>query len=433
MPLPQKILSPCQENALEILTDRLDNVFLTGRAGSGKSFLIRHFLKNKDRKKFPIVASTGVAAILVGGRTFHSFFGLGIMEGGVEETVRRALEETRVVKRLRKIDGFVLDEVSMIPGPALKAAEAICRTARESNLPWGGARVIAVGDFFQLPPINRFGGEKEWCFLEEAWEKSRFVPILLKTMMRSQDKDYMDVLNDIREGVVSERVHTYLNGRIIPEAEIKRALDTPRLFPKRDMADHYNGKRLEEIQEDLMEFPTFYSGEPKAIEAMKRNAPVPEILRLKESALIMIRSNDPFFHYMNGSLGNVIKMNGNAMEIRLKTGKEIELEKMHFSLLSADGREIATAVNFPVTLAYATTIHKAQGATLDGMVCDLRRLWEPGQAYVALSRLRTGSGLTLTGWDESSIRVDPKVVEFHRSLGNDAILSSDFSGRSSAW
>lgn len=411
-----KNLSPCQENALRVLTQSRDNIFLTGRAGSGKSFLIRHFLQGKDRKTFPIVASTGAAAVLVGGRTFHSFFGLGIMEGGVAITVKRALDERRVVKRLSRIDGFVLDEVSMIPGPALRAAEMICRVARRKNLPWGGARVIAVGDFAQLPPVNRFGGEKEWAFLDEVWERSQFVAILLKTMMRCQDQDYMEVLNDIREGVVGERAQTYLNGRILPEEAIHKQRDTPRLFPKRDMAEAYNGKRLEEVKKTLMEFPTVYTGDPRSIEVMKRNAPVPEMLRLKESALVMIRANDPFLNYVNGSLGNVVKIKGNTMEIRLKTGKVVEIERTQFSLLSAEGREIATATNFPAMLAYATTIHKAQGATLEEMVCDLRRLWEPGQAYVALSRLRKGQGLSLVGWEESSIRVDPQVVEFHRRL-----------------
>lgn len=218
------------------------------------------------------MASTGAAAVLVGGRTFHSFFGLGIMEGGVAITVKRALDERRVVKRLGRIDGFVLDEVSMIPGPALRAAEMICRAARRKNLPWGGARVIAVGDFAQLPPVNRFGGEKEWAFLDEVWERSQFVAILLKTMMRCQDQDYMEVLNDIREGVVGERAQTYLNDRILPEEEIHKQRDTPRLFPKRDMAEAYNGKRLEEVKKNLMEFPTVYTGDPRSIEVMKRNA-----------------------------------------------------------------------------------------------------------------------------------------------------------------
>ena len=309
---PPNSFSPCQETALDTLTQNRSNVFLTGRAGSGKSFLVRYFLKNKDRKTFPIVASTGAAAVIVGGRTFHSFFGLGIMEGGVEEAIKRALEEKRVIKRLQKIEGFILDEISMIPGPALRAAETICRTVRKKNLPWGGVRVIAVGDFAQLPPVSRHSPTKEWAFLEGTWDRSSFIPLVLKTMMRSRDQDYMDVLNDIRDGVVSERARGYLNKRVLPESEWDKASDVPHLFPRREMADKFNEKRLQEIKKPLMEFPTSYSGDPRSIEVMKRNAPIPEVLKVKESALVMIRVNDPLFKYVNGSLGHVVKVKGNT-------------------------------------------------------------------------------------------------------------------------
>lgn len=414
MALPSKILTPCQEKALAHLGDSIDNVFLTGSAGSGKSFLISQFLKGKDRKLFPIVASTGAAAVLVNGRTFHSFFGLGIMEGGVEKTVERALEDRRVGARLRSMEGFVLDEVSMIPGPALNAAEQICRAARKNNLPWGGARVIAVGDFSQLPPINVHSREKEWAFLDDAWHKSGFVPLVLKTMVRSQDTDYLKMLNNVRMGIVDEDVRSYLNSKTSLDAH---DTSVPRLFPHRATAENFNSKRLEEIKTPLHEFPTNYMGTSRGIEQLKKNAPILEMLQLKETCLVMIRVNDPGFDYVNGSLGIVIKITDEALTIILKSNKEVEISKSTFSVLDAEGREMASATNFPVTLAYATTIHKAQGATLDGMVCSLKGLWEPGQAYVALSRLKNGEGLKLTGWDESSIRVDPEVIRFHENLG----------------
>lgn len=164
MPNTNPTWSPCQQKALNFLETSADNIFLTGRAGTGKSYLVRYFLKDRDPKTFPVVASTGAAAIVVGGRTFHSFFGLGIMEGGIEKTIERATKDRRVVKRLQKIGGFVLDEVSMIPGPALRAAEIICRIARKKHLPWGGARVIAVGDFAQLPPVTRGSQKKRMGF-----------------------------------------------------------------------------------------------------------------------------------------------------------------------------------------------------------------------------------------------------------------------------
>src|SRR3989338_9161263 len=200
MSVASQLLSPCQEKALHFLKQNSENIFLTGCAGTGKSFLMRQFLKDKDRKIFPVVASTGAAAVLIGGRTFHSFFGLGIMEGGVQKTIERALQEKKLCRRLRKIRGFVLDEVSMISGLALRAAEAICRMARKNKEPWGGARVIAVGDFAQLPPVNIHGSEKEWAFLDPVWDQSRLIPCVLKTVMRTEDQQYIRILNAIREG-----------------------------------------------------------------------------------------------------------------------------------------------------------------------------------------------------------------------------------------
>lgn len=409
----QNTWSPCQEEALKVLETSHDNVFLTGRAGTGKSFLVRRFLRNQDPKIFPVLASTGAAAIIVGGRTFHSFFGLGIMEGGHQRTVEKALKDKRLVKRLRKINGFVLDEVSMIPGAALVAAEEICRLVRHKQSPWGGARVIAVGDFAQLPPVSAFGQKRDWAFLSEAWEKSYFVPVMLETMMRSADADFLRVLNFIRDGIVNDEVRLFLNRRTDPASD---DLSATRLFPRRDSAEQFNLAKLSEIKKPAQSFATEYSGRERFVEQIKKNAPVPEVLQLKESALVMIRINDPSYQYVNGSLGTVIKIAKEEIVVRLKNGRTVEIEEHLFTLLDANGDEVASAKNFPLNLAYASTIHKAQGATLDSMVCDLRRLWEPGQAYVAISRLKSGKDLMLTGWDEGAIRVDEDVMRFHAGL-----------------
>jgi ATP-dependent exoDNAse (exonuclease V) alpha subunit len=144
MAKPVVDLSPEQSAALELLRSG-ENVFLTGGAGSGKSFLIRHFMKEMDSKEMPILASTGAAAVLLGGRTFHSFFGLGIMEGGPDAAYSRASKDARLMARLRKVEGVIIDEISMIPGQALMIAEALAQRARDSKLPWGGMRIIAVG------------------------------------------------------------------------------------------------------------------------------------------------------------------------------------------------------------------------------------------------------------------------------------------------
>lgn len=412
-------LTPCQDVALKALTQTHENIFLTGSAGSGKSHLIKEFLKGKDKKAFPILASTGSAAVLVGGRTFHSFFGLGIMQGGFDVVVEKALKNKQVMSRLKAINTFVLDEVSMIPGDALRTAETICGYARQkAHLPWGGARVIAVGDFSQLPPVTQGGGPKPWAFLDPVWEKTNFMPCVLKTLVRSQDEEFLKVLNWVRQGVVNEDVRSFLNERTFEDVQDTR--DTPYFFPLRKQSEDLNQKRLSEIETELYSFRTEYKGASHAIEALKKNHFLPEDLQLKKSAFVMIRVNDPSYKFVNGSLGHVLdieeKDDGTVVHVQLLNKRIVEIEKMIFSILDADGDPIATAENFPLTLAYATTIHKSQGMTVDKMCVDLRRLWEPGQAYVALSRLRSGDGLHLMGWSEKSITVDRDVVKFHESM-----------------
>ncbi|OFZ22301.1 MAG: hypothetical protein A2X94_02290 [Bdellovibrionales bacterium GWB1_55_8] len=404
-------LSADQERALQIL-DGEENVFLTGAAGSGKSYLLREFLKNRNPEKFPVLASTGAAAILVGGRTFHSFFGLGIMEGGREATLQRALSNKRLLKRLQKVDGVVIDEVSMLSGPTLALAEEIAREARDDLRPWGGLRVIAVGDFAQLPPVNVFGG-KEWAFLDSVWHRSGFVPAILNEVMRTSEHRFLAVLNAVRNGEVDESVADFLTERSVPPPS---ADDVTRLFARREDVERYNLARLAELRGDTETFITVYSGKEREVERFQRQAPVPDTLSLKNGALVMMRLNDPEQRWVNGSLGRVHEMSSEKLWIRLLNGKDVEIERVDFTLLDADGKPVATANNFPVILAWALTIHKAQGATLDRMCVDLRRLWEPGQAYVALSRVRSEQGLYIEGWHPRSIFSDPVVTQFYRMI-----------------
>lgn len=386
------------------------NVFVTGGAGVGKSFLIRHFQRGLDFKEFPMLASTGAAAVLVGGRTFHSFFGLGILEGGPAATVERAVRNRQVVRRLRQIKGMVIDEISMLAGPVLRVAEVIARRARDSELPWGGLRVITVGDFAQLPPVERDpakGGG--WAFLDPVWEWSMFERQHLQTQVRCQDPEYMRVLASIREGIVDDEVTKYLNERTGP---IETEFEGTRLFPRRDQTERFNEMRLADLPGEEKIFETITSGNARGIESLLKQAPIPKTLRLKEGSLVMIRQNDPMGRWVNGSTGHVRRIQPGRLSIELLNGRWVELEKATFSLLDGEGETIAALVNFPVNLAWATTIHKAQGSTLDRMAVDISRLWEPGQAYVALSRLTSGSELRIAKWDPSSIRVDPQVIEF---------------------
>ncbi len=411
-------LTPCQEHALDTL-QRQGNVFLTGAAGTGKSFLLDHYLQGKSSEDFPIVASTGAAAVIVGGRTFHSFFGLGIMEGGLEATVTRAMRSKKLMRRLQRACCVVIDEVSMLSGMTLRAAETIARVARGNPDPWGGLRIIAVGDFAQLPPITPGSVDKDWAFLHSVWQESDFTPALLTTVMRTQDTSFLEILNFVRDGIVNDRVREFLDERT---KESRGDEEGTRLYPHRAQADQYNLLRLEQIEEPVHAFPTEYVGDGKYVEAAKRVLPIPDTLLLKRGALIMMRKNDASgeYRYVNGTLGHIRSFSEDALHVRLLSGEEIDVVKEKFSSLDGDGNEVVAAWNFPVTLAWATTIHKAQGASLDRMIVDLHQLWEPGQAYVALSRVRSGAGLRIERWSASSIRAERLVTSFYDSLSNQA-------------
>lgn len=412
------ILTTCQQKALDILM-REGNVFLTGAAGTGKSFLLEQYLRGKPADAFPIVASTGAAAVIVGGRTFHSFFGLGILEGGPDVAIAKALRNGRLMRRLNRAHCVIIDEVSMLSGMLLQTAERISRHARDHDEPWGGLRIIAVGDFAQLPPIAPGNAEKDWAFQHPVWEMSDFQPALLSTVMRTQDLDFLKILNLVREGIVNDEVCDFLDARIVQSAE---QTEGTRLYPRREQADRYNMERLNAIHQPSHAFQTEYVGKEADIEKSKRNFPIPETLLLKEGALIMMRKNDVSgeMRYVNGSLGRVERIGSETLIIRLLTEEKITVVPEKFSSLDGDGKEIVSAWNFPITLAWATTIHKSQGASLDRLIVNMERLWEPGQAYVALSRVRSSRGLSIECWDPSSIRAEPLVTAFYNSLTESA-------------
>lgn len=414
----QAALTHCQTKGLDVL-ERQGNVFLTGAAGTGKSFLLQRYLAGRPSESFPIVASTGAAAVLVGGRTFHSFFGLGILEGGPDATVLRALRSGKLINRLNRACCIIIDEVSMLSGTTLKTAETVARRARNRNEPWGGLRIIAVGDFAQLPPVTPDNKGKDWAFLHQVWQESDFQPALLSTVMRTQDIEFLTILNFVREGIVNDAVCEFLNRRISASSD---HAEGTRLYPHRAQAESYNLRRLEEITRPLRSFQTQYVGKEKFIESAKKVVPIPETLLLKEGALIMMRKNDITggLHYVNGSLGYIQDIVDDSLTIKLFSGEEIEVGKEKFSYLDGDGIEVISAWNFPVTLAWATTIHKAQGASLDRMIVDLHALWEPGQAYVALSRVRSGSGLMIERWSQTSILAEPLVTQFYNILADQA-------------
>ena len=409
--------TPDQTLALKALASE-NNVFLTGGAGTGKSTVIREFIK--DQENVAVLASTGTAAILLGGRTFHSFFGLGIMEGGSDYIIERALKHRGIVTRLRKTKFVMLDEVSMIGSNEFITAEKIAQRARASSAPWGGLRMITVGDFAQLPPVMRaqpgeeFVSSRPWAFLSETWRSSMFDAAVLKTIVRSNDEYWNRILGEVRWGDISQESIEVLQSRIRP---VPLDFQGTRLYARKIQVDMLNQERLKMLKGSGKEYNTIYMGQAQRIDDLKRNAPVPEVLVLKEGALVMFRQNDPDYRFVNGTLGIVKKMGDAEIHVELLSGKSIKVKQVTFSVLDAEGNPLATATNFPLNLAWACTIHKAQGATLDRVHADLRGVWEHGQSYVALSRVRAMEDLTLEGLNvQRGFPVDPEVRSFYSRL-----------------
>jgi ATP-dependent DNA helicase PIF1 len=291
----------------------------------------------------------------------------------------------------------------------------LAQHARGSSLPWGGMRLIAVGDFGQLPPVTKFGQKRDWCFLNDVWRKTDFQVCHLNLNQRIQNNQFLNVLADIRQGRLTEAAKEFLQEHTKPHDE-----DHPgtRLFPKRDQAEEYNQRKLAEINEDEHLIDSIYLGEQKYVEILGKSAPVPALLKLKVGCRILFLKNDPQKRWVNGTRGVLTEYYPDYLVVRKEGGREVKVEKFSFSLLDADGNVKASVIQFPVNLAYATTIHKSQGATLDELWCDLGALWEPGHAYVALSRLRDPSGLHIVRWSPRSFVTDPAVTNFYEKCQN---------------
>ncbi|PIR23105.1 MAG: RRM3/PIF1 helicase-like protein [Deltaproteobacteria bacterium CG11_big_fil_rev_8_21_14_0_20_45_16] len=401
-----------QSRARNLLDNSKSNLFLTGTPGTGKSALVQDFMATQDRKRVVALGSTGAAAILIGGRTFHSYFALGILQGGKQAAIEKAKGNRQLRSRLRKTDLILIDEVSMLSGEVLDCAETLARFHRESDEPWGGIRIIAVGDFAQLPPVTRSGYAKDWAFRSKAWEFAEFENLEFRQVCRTQEQDFVEILDQIRWAYWSDEVESFLGSHQNDPDE-----DASHIFPRRYQTESFNRMSLENLEGMMMEFPTRYYGSQIYIEKLQKEAPIPAVLELKEGALVMLRVNDPKQRFVNGSLGKIEVCEPHRVCVKLlDRNRVVEIDKFSFSFINADGEEVAVAENLPLSLAYANTIHKTQGATLDKIHVDLASLWEPGQAYVALSRVRSADGLTIGRWSRDAFQADPEVKAFYHEI-----------------
>jgi hypothetical protein len=422
--LADAVLTP--ENLFHASAHGGRNCFLTGAGGTGKTTQLRKFISDLaagHQRRVSITAPTGVAALNVGGMTIHRFCGMmiGPAPGQSNEDYFAQLQRDprRSIlagfNRVRRCEVLVIDEISMLPGRLFEFVEFLFRRLRGRDEPFGGCQVIVTGDFLQLPPVRKDEGEAyDWAFQSPAWAAAGFRTFALDKVRRQDEPGFVRALADFRVGRVWGDTARVLQSRVRsnPPASM------PRLFTHNVQVDKWNHFQLSDLPGDEVALEAVQTGPDHQREFLTKNLLTPEILQLKRGALVMftVNKNEPGRNeplFVNGQIGTVESVEPGAVLVRTKTGAEIRVERFTWRFDPQD-EDSASFSQFPLRLAWAMTIHKAQGLTLDTAYLDIRAAREPGQAYVAVSRVRSLAGLNFKEWFKG-VHVSPEAIEFYRS------------------
>ncbi len=430
--------------AWELLQHTKQSIFLTGKAGTGKSTFLRYITAH-TRKKYVVLAPTGIAAVNVGGVTLHSFFRIPfkpIVPGDPDFAPNRIKERMKypgsLVKLIRELELIIIDEISMVRADIIDFVDLLLRTySGNQREPFGGKQLLFVGDVFQLEPvltgdmrdILRKFYRDAFFFSAHAFDRINLVPIELRKIYRQSQGEFVELLDRIRMGAATAADISRLNSRCVALSLPVEGEERPTmtLASRRDMVDQINESRLEAIDKPVFTF----IGEIKK-DFPENSLPTDLELSLKEGAQVVFIKNSPDRFWVNGTIGTVTTLTQDLLEVRLENGEihEVEPEKWSNIKYSFDEKtnkiietELGSFTQYPVKLAWALTIHKSQGLTFNNVIIDLGRgAFTGGQTYVALSRCRSFEGLTLRSTvAERDIFVNPAILNFSRSF-NDPIL-----------
>lgn len=396
--------------------------FLTGAAGSGKSYVLREYISylRKHGIGYAVTASTGIASTHISGTTIHAWSGIGI-KGLLNEYELDALtEKPPLYKRWNESKVLIIDEVSMLSAQFIDTLDSVAKIMRRNDLPFGGMQVVFCGDFFQLPPvIKETDARAEYIFAyqSKAWIAAKPVIAYLTEQHRQEDNELTQILTDIRKGAVDEYVWELLATRAVDsQSNGKKKNDHIKLYTHNVDVDAINQEAFNEIKGDIEEYLMTSKGSEKRVESLKKNSIADERLRLKIGAKVICIKNDPERKFQNGSLGVVIAFDDERTPIvKLANGKEIKVFATSWAI-EEDGKIKAEISQIPLKLAWAITIHKSQGMTLDEAEIDLSKAFAFGMGYVALSRLKTLDGLYLRGINPNALMVDDNVEKQNKEM-----------------
>ena len=437
-PAPSVALNNDQLVAMVVLNTGA-NVFITGTAGTGKTVVVREWLKTQPRDSVAVTASTGIAAInLGGGTTIHRWSGAGICNKPMHVITDRGSPWWGKVKAIRAARALVLEEVSMVSGDNLTYIEELCRIARRADAPFGGLQVIFIGDFGQLPPVTV--GTEGFAFESPAWRRAAPIPIRLTQVMRQTDSQFVEVLQSLRGGLPSPEALLALKWR-------ERAFDPDargalRIATHKAQVEKLNlsklaalpGTEMRYVAEDTDgahlntdEDPSLGTGNPLPSDSplarlLESGCNSPRELVLKPGARVIFTANEAHGAYVNGTLGTVEALRQHVITVKKDSGQTLELDRWQFTIEEPgpDGKPkvVACRSQFPLRLAWALVVHRVQGLTVPLVSLNLRRVFCPGQAYVALSRCPTLAGINIEDTrGPGAFMIHPKVLAYERSWG----------------
>lgn len=411
------------------------SVLLTGAAGTGKTYVLNEFIRRAKKRglSVAVTATTGLAATHLNGTTIHAWSGIGVSDE-FDRRMARDLGKQRQ-ELIRKGDVLIIDEISMLHDFRLDMVDAVLRAVRGSELPFGGMQVILCGDFFQLPPVNRREGRQgSFVTNSQVWKQNVFnVCYLEKQYRQSEDQLYTDILNGIRAGVLTRSQLQALQDR-------QHGVDDPfttrtRLLTVNVDVDDVNHEHLDRLATEEHEYYMETSGSKKYVEQLQRSCLAPEVLRLKKGAHVMCIKNSQERKYVNGSLGVVVGFEQGTEYpiVELTNGRTVVIRQDTWELMDGDKRR-AQLSQLPLRLAWAITVHKSQGMTLDGARVDLRNAFVEGMGYVALSRVRGLKHLILDGLNGMALRVSPLAKQIDEELRDKSWWArNEYSKELEAW
>ena len=417
------------------------SLFLTGKAGTGKTTFLREVVRY-TKKKCIVLAPTGIAAVNAGAMTIHSFFqfGLGPFVQGVIEPKSDFRINKSKLELIRHLQLLIIDEVSMVRADLMDHIDVELRRIRRNSKPFGGVQLLMIGDLQQLPPIAH-GGEDEllrqyyktlYFFSSAALKSMKYSCIELKNVYRQTDRHFIDILNHARDCTLTSQDISDLNARYIPGFSPKPEDGYIRLMTHNRQVDYVNETELEKLDSKLYTFVAAVTGT-----FPEESYPTADSLTLKKGAQVMFIKNDPERRFINGTLGEVKSIDKNSIAVRLaESGTVIDVEPMEWQKIryqfdeeskEISSKQIGRFKQYPLKAAWAITVHKSQGLTFDKAIIDVHAAFSPGQAYVALSRCRTLDGLVLSSPVSASVFMRDNAVDAYMNYISRSVEELAFS------